>query len=143
MYCSIATRTRDDISLPGSRLNSLPRSAAMRRSAFHSLLEHRKFRSGVSAMPHMILALSHPCQAQTVDKLILSYSCKYLNPHILSLYKKHIRKDVRKNLTALQVCSTLSYRRRGSMKYWQPTELIAVLAAARKESTRNHLIILL
>jgi type 1 fimbriae regulatory protein FimB len=29
------------------------------------------------------------------------------------------------------------------MKYWQPTELTAVLAAARKESVRNHLIVLL
>ena len=115
----------------------------MRRSAFHSLLEHRKFRSGVSAMPHMILALCRPCQAQTVHKLISSYRCKYLNARFLSLYKKHIRKDVRKDLTALTFCSTLSYIRRGSMKYWQPTELIAVLAAARKESTRNHLIVLL
>jgi site-specific recombinase XerD len=29
------------------------------------------------------------------------------------------------------------------MKFWQPTELIAVLAAARKESLRNHLVVLL
>lgn len=29
------------------------------------------------------------------------------------------------------------------MKYWQPTELIAVLGEARKVSTRNHLLILL
>jgi type 1 fimbriae regulatory protein FimB len=29
------------------------------------------------------------------------------------------------------------------MKYWQPTELLAVLAEAKKKSARNHLIILL
>src|SRR5258707_578691 len=29
------------------------------------------------------------------------------------------------------------------MKYWQPNELLAVLAEAKKKSARNHLIILL
>src|SRR5216684_3634216 len=35
------------------------------------------------------------------------------------------------------------YRKRGTMKFWQPAELLRVLEQAKKKSARNHCLVLL